>query len=75
MTIVLLLLLFANIPLGANTYIYIRLVQTVPILSSAVKGIIIGAMAMVICSMFASMLLRGADLLAHHCRCQRYTSW
>lgn len=75
MTIVLLLLLFANIPLGANTYIYIRLVQTVPILSSAVKGIIIGAMAMVICSMFASMLLRGADLLAHQCRCQRYTSW
>lgn len=64
MTIALLLLLFASILFGANAYIYIRLVQTVPTLPPAIKGIIIGAMTLVTCSMFASMLLRGADLPA-----------
>lgn len=56
--IVIVLLLFVVILLGANAYVFVRLSQALPILPQAVRIFLIVCFALLSCSMFASMLLR-----------------
>ena len=62
--IYLFILLFLGVLFGANAYIYVRLIHTLPILSTAVKVLIGVCMAIATCGVFLSIALRSSGLPA-----------
>ena len=62
--IYLFILLFLGVLFGANAYIYVRLIHTLPILSTAVKILIGVCMAIATCGVFLSIALRSSGLPA-----------
>lgn len=64
MMFIIVLILFLGILFGANTYIFVRLIQALPTLPMVVKVLVGVCMGVATCSLFLSMALRGSGLPA-----------
>ncbi len=62
--IYLFILLFLGVLFGANAYVYVRMVQSLPALSMAAKILIGVCMAIATCGVFLSIALRSSELPA-----------
>lgn len=62
--LILVLLLFTAILFWANAYIFVRLVQTMPVLPSQARVLVAVIMAVATCGLFLSIALRGSALPA-----------
>ena len=61
---ILVLILFLGVLIGANVYIFIRLVQALPTLPMVAKVLVGVCMGVATCSLFLSMALRGSAMPA-----------